>query len=130
MFSLITFFFTDDLEPSKSFERKSILKPPPADTIPSRKFERKITSPLAPKSALKKRETPIIKVETSPDKDDEGISCNDSTSDSDSSAGIDANKNSKILGTRIGTDSTSEGESSGGREIRSIFRNENKLNFK
>lgn len=133
---LFFFLITDDLDTSKSSERKSILKPPPANPVP----QRKIISPPAPKSVLKKRESwhcsssstkkPTIKVDSSPDKDDEGISCNDSASDTDSSGSTDANKSSKVFNTRVGADSTSEGESSGGREIKSIFRNDNKLHFK
>lgn len=57
------------------------------------------------------------------DKDDEGISCNDSGSDSEPGA---VKSKSKVARA---DDTTSEGESSGGREVKSIFKNESRLNL-
>ncbi|KAJ8925022.1 hypothetical protein NQ315_001188, partial [Exocentrus adspersus] len=108
----------------RSPERKSILKAGARRDAAS------------PKSVLKKRDDvsptsrrSILKTEPSPDKDDEGISCNDSDdTDSDTSPhkenepGLGAKEKSGLNG-----DSTSEGESSGGREIRSIFKNDGRL---
>lgn len=61
------------------------------------------------------------------DKDDEGISCNDSGSDSEPGA---VKSKSKVARTKVeADDTTSEGESSGGREVKSIFKNESRLNL-
>ncbi|XP_074029765.1 supervillin isoform X3 [Leptinotarsa decemlineata] len=138
----------DDIESEKSSEMKSILKS--AQTTgpksPVSPFAPKSSvSPFAPKSVLKKRDSfnsslnrrsILLKVETSPDKDDEGISCNSvSGSESDSSIGgkesvVDNKKTASKKTGKFNGDSTSEGESSGGREIRSIFRNDDKLRVK
>ncbi|KAL1518089.1 hypothetical protein ABEB36_001766 [Hypothenemus hampei] len=67
---------------------------------------------------------PQISRRSRPDKEDEGISCNDSGSDSES---LDR------ITTKGHEDTTSEGESSGSKEVRKIFRHENNklnLNFK
>uniref|UniRef100_A0A6P7GME5 Uncharacterized protein LOC114338565 n=1 Tax=Diabrotica virgifera virgifera TaxID=50390 RepID=A0A6P7GME5_DIAVI len=129
---------TEDLHNS---EKRSILKnPPEAPAVHHRNG-----SPPPKKSSLKKFNSfnapagrrPILKVETSPDKDDEGISCNDSASSSDSDASSNAARegaksDEQSVGKKVGkwSDSTSEGESSGGREVRSIFQNENRLKIK
>ncbi|XP_076271770.1 uncharacterized protein LOC143203482 isoform X2 [Rhynchophorus ferrugineus] len=71
------------------------------------------------------------RTETCADKDDEGISCNDSGSDSEVSEA--KSKSQRQAKSGLLEDTTSEGESSGGREVRSIFKNENtrlNLNFK
>ncbi|XP_050500586.1 supervillin-like isoform X2 [Diabrotica virgifera virgifera] len=129
------------LEDLHNSEKRSILKnPPEAPAVHHRNG-----SPPPKKSSLKKFNSfnapagrrPILKVETSPDKDDEGISCNDSASSSDSDASSNAARegaksDEQSVGKKVGkwSDSTSEGESSGGREVRSIFQNENRLKIK
>lgn len=72
---------------------------------------------------------------------DEGISCNDSASDSETAGGFHSASDKSELkspvaklksSSRFGKSSseTSDGDSSGGREVRSIFKNENKLKVK
>ncbi|XP_056635872.1 uncharacterized protein LOC130444644 isoform X1 [Diorhabda sublineata] len=129
---------SDDYD--KTTEARSILK----STEPSQMGRN--LSPPPKKSVLKKfhsfnisdNRKPILKVETSPDKDDEGISCNDSDSGSDSDVSSNAvreiaKSDERKIANKMGKcsgDSTSEGESSGGREVRSIFMNENRLKVK
>lgn len=52
---------------------------------------------------------------------DEGISCNDSGSDTETNVPII--KCDKV----VDCDSTSDGESSGGREVKNIFKNDSKF---
>ncbi|XP_050301678.1 uncharacterized protein LOC126739900 isoform X2 [Anthonomus grandis grandis] len=125
-------------------ERRGILKPPHPDSNPSA-LPRRSQSFASPRSLLNTRVTPPIdsesprhesafrkvkptRAETSTDKDDEGISCNDSGSDSETSdlKGKTPKFNVKVSG---GDDTTSEGESSGGREVRSIFSRENRMSM-
>ncbi|XP_064214700.1 supervillin isoform X3 [Tribolium castaneum] len=104
-----------------------------------------------PRSALKKRDSfdgtsdyenrcSILKSDVADVTYDEGISCNDSASDSEAASvpcGVKtpeikvehstAKRQTKVLKS---SSETSDGESSGGREIRSIFKNENKLKVK
>lgn len=107
-----------------------------------------------PRSVLKKRDSfdgtsdyesrrSILKTEISDVTYDEGISCNDSASDSESASApsygfkspeikVERPTPKRPLLPRFGKSSseTSDGDSSGGREIRSIFKNENKLKVK
>ncbi|XP_030765564.1 nucleolar protein dao-5-like isoform X2 [Sitophilus oryzae] len=134
-------------------ERRGILKQPhPSDA--SSPLPRRSQSFASARPALRRRDSPPAettrldsfplessraesafrkvkpsRTETATDKDDEGISCNDSGSDSETSevkGRVQRNKGGAL-------DDTSEGESSGGREVKSIFRHENSrlgLNFK
>ncbi|CAH1156175.1 unnamed protein product [Phaedon cochleariae] len=126
----------DDAEPDKSPERKGILKPPvskrtaPPQISPTELAPRTAEAPprkaeASPRSA----DLSPASAETSPDKDDEGIS---SASDSDSSTGARRGEAGRRQPrqARGNGDSTSEGESSGGREVRSIFRQDDKLRIK
>ncbi|KAJ8957582.1 hypothetical protein NQ318_020623 [Aromia moschata] len=130
-------------ERDKSSERKSILKPS-AEPF----SRRRNLSPSPPKSALRRRDgSPArrcaLETETSPEKVDEGISC-DNSDDSDwenpsAHAPFGAREDAGKSGGdkrgsgrngKAGGDSTSEGESSGGREIRNIFKNDSRLKVK
>ncbi|XP_060534945.1 supervillin-like isoform X2 [Cylas formicarius] len=97
-------------------ERRGILKPESTSSLP-----RRSRSFAAPGS--KKRESAFVDfaVEAAAaEKDDEGISCNFSGSDSETSEAKakPATSSRRIYG---GDDTASEGESSGGREVRKIF---------
>ncbi|XP_044270482.1 uncharacterized protein LOC123015087 isoform X2 [Tribolium madens] len=104
-----------------------------------------------PRSVLKKRDSfdgtsdyenrcSILKSEVADVTYDEGISCNDSASDSEAASVSCGVKTPEIKVERStpkrqnkvfkSSSETSDGESSGGREIRSIFKNENKLKVK
>ncbi|KAG5889512.1 hypothetical protein JTB14_008999 [Gonioctena quinquepunctata] len=119
----------DDTE--KSSETKSILKPFPQSSTARTPRSSAFSQHATPKSALKKRDS----FNASPNHD-EGISCN-SVSGSDRTSrraekgegGGERPAAGRKYG-RFNADSTSEGESSGGREIRSIFRNDDKLRVK
>lgn len=112
-------------------ERRGILKPEGAGA------PRRSQSFASPHASLKGAKSPQgsafhqvkpSRVDLSTDKDDEGISCNGSGSDSE---GSEAKPKPARISVKVtaGDDTTSEGESSGGREVKRIFRNENKLNL-
>lgn len=117
-------------------ERRGILKPQQTSDSPSSSLPRRSQSFATPRSLLKSspsndksafREVKPSRVDVSNDKDDEGISCNDSGSDSEPGA---VKSKPKLGRTKMeADDTTSEGESSGGREVKSIFKNESRLNL-
>ncbi|XP_066250261.1 supervillin-like [Euwallacea similis] len=111
-------------------ERKGILKPAQSETATPRRSQ----SFASPRSLLKggpRHESAFRRVkpeknEMCADKDDEGISSNESGSESDT----EEVKIAKLKIKSGGADeTTSEGESSGGREVKSIFKKESKLNL-
>lgn len=116
-------------------ERRGILKPQQTGESLSSSLPKRSQSFATPRSLLKSspsndksafREVKPSRVDVSNDKDDEGISCNDSGSDSEPGT----KSKSKLARTKVeADDTTSEGESSGGREVKSIFKNESRLNL-
>lgn len=134
-------------EGQETSERRGILKSPFANV------RGRGDSPLShPRSVLKKRDSfdgtsdcessrrSILKTDIDVTYD-EGISCNDSASDSETAGvfhGGSVKTELKSPVTRVKPPSglgklsseTSDGDSSGGREVRSIFKNENKLKVK
>lgn len=106
--------FTDDSDIPSTSEKRGILK------------NDRHKSVSKPKSVLKSRNRARVSPNRCPtlktDAHDEGISCNDSGSDMETNVPII--KCDKVADG----DSTSDGESSGGREVKSIFKND--LKFK
>ncbi|RZC38334.1 supervillin, partial [Asbolus verrucosus] len=146
-----TYALEDEGHGEKTNERRGILK----SSFGSIRTRGDSPSPH-PRSALKKRDSfdgsfdydnvnrrSILKTETTDVTYDEGISCNDSASDSETASvpysvkspefRIDGTVTKKSILGKLGksnSETTSDGDSSGGREIRSIFKNENKLKVK
>ncbi|XP_019766886.2 uncharacterized protein LOC109542202 isoform X2 [Dendroctonus ponderosae] len=115
-------------------ERRGILKPlsPEGAAAPRRSQSfalkgAKSPQPLRHESAF--HQVKPSRADVATDKDDEGISCNGSGSDSEGSEAKPKPAKISVNVSTAGDDTTSEGESSGGREVKRIFRNENKLNL-
>lgn len=145
MYNYFVFLFVDDNKCDRMNERRGILKSSNGCRC------RGETSSPYPRSVLKKRDSfdgtfdyenrrLSLKTEVADVTYDEGISCNDSASDSET-ASVPYNVKKPEIKIEQSTpkrqskcvkssSETSDGDSSGGREIRSIFKNENKLKVK